>query len=177
MWITGPIAERRRFINGLKHDPHRAPTENGTHIIFLILDSYIPMPSELLELDKNDLARNPNPMVKTLIKKYGASNWYDWQNRYWGCKWGDCETKIKVNSRQIFASFRVQSGAGELARSWGTPIVAFNQIARLFPKLKFKIKFYECGMCFKGTLIYTGGRLVGSTRSEYHGNRGGFKLW
>jgi hypothetical protein len=164
MWITGPIAERRRFMGGLKYDPHGAPTENGTRTIFLIFDSYIPMPNELRGVDDNDLVRNPNSMAKTLIKKYGASNWYDWQNRYWGCKWGDCETKIKVNSRQIFASFSVP---------WGTPIVAFGQIAKLFPKLRFKINFYECGMCFKGTLIYMDGQLVGSTKSEYHGNRGG----
>tara|TARA_R100001594_G_scaffold14471_1_gene30746 strand:+ start:5103 stop:5810 length:708 start_codon:yes stop_codon:yes gene_type:complete len=36
-------------------------------------------------------------MSDNLIKKYGANNWYDWSNKNWGTKWGDCDLEIEVS--------------------------------------------------------------------------------
>jgi hypothetical protein len=37
---------------------------------------------------------NSESQMREFIEKYGATNWYDWANIYWGTKWGDTDHEI-----------------------------------------------------------------------------------
>jgi hypothetical protein len=43
----------------------------------------------------------------------------------------------------------------------------------MFPKLKFRLKFYEGGMSFQGRYIYQNGEAIAAEDKAYHGSRGG----
>ena len=49
-----------------------------------------------LNLDRKEWARVAlsRDEVSALRSKYGAANWYDWQNENWGTKWGTYDTKV-----------------------------------------------------------------------------------
>lgn len=43
----------------------------------------------------------------------------------------------------------------------------------MFPRLKFKMKYYEGGSGYQGIVTFTDGRSVDDERWGYHGPRGG----
>jgi hypothetical protein len=70
--------------------------------------------------------------LKSLMKKFGAVNWYDWNNNNWGTKWncyGVQEVVIKKNST-IY----------EFDTAWDSPRTLLSTLSAKFPKLTFKVK-------------------------------------
>lgn len=70
-WVTNYLTVKREIA-----EKYILNKEN--EVDFEIL---VPMPEEL----KDTIA--PCPSDEELEKKYGASNWYDWSIKNWGCKW------------------------------------------------------------------------------------------
>ena len=90
-----------------------------------LLSAIIPMPKEL--------EGTTSPKDKP--------NWYDWCNDNWGTKWDvDCyETQMEDD----YMEFGFDS-------AWAPPVPWLEKVARLFPKLKFSLKYDEPGMGFMG---------------------------
>lgn len=44
--------------------------------------------------DKYDQVNLTEAEIKALVAKYGASNWYEWNDLHWGTKWGTYGTKV-----------------------------------------------------------------------------------
>lgn len=77
--------------------------------------------------------------------------WWDWRIQNWGTKWdiGDVElTEDDDGLCYVFDS------------AWSPPIGWLQRVALSFPKLKFKLKYREDGMGFKGLTIAEGEKFV-----------------
>lgn len=185
--VTGPKAERDRFLaaitvpvealaaqskaeyeqylvnakaNGWDITPPPAtPTEPEYRMIAKLL----PIPDDIAS------TTSPNRDVQSaaaMLAKYGVRDWYDWQTRNWGCKWGDCHTGLMCSDeRQTSLRFDVP---------WGPALPAYSGISALFPTLTFYYRYYEQGMGFSGRNRYVGGRCIEETvNNGYRGGRGG----
>jgi len=102
-----------------------------------------PMPEEL----KDTVAPSKIPN-KTLLKKYGVDNWYDWSNENWGTKWNASNTII--NSDTII-----------FQTAWNTPIEYFLKLSKRNLVVEFQVKYADedigsnCGILtfLKGEMI------------------------
>ena len=89
-------------------------------------------------------------------------------------------SELAAQRRKIF-DLRAQRVLESLAKDGYNPIIAhsFNYgddvkaVAKKYPKTRFLLKYYECGMAFQGRVVYSGGEEVESSQGTYSGNRGG----
>ena len=119
------------------------------------------------------------------IKEYGEYvlngfvpytwDWYDWQVKNWGSKWGICDDENRVLSankdddcegivEEVGGLFVITTG---FSSPWCPPEHLFVAMATKFPNLSFAFKWWEPGMGFKGSLTFEKGELTGSTDEEY----------
>ena len=110
----------------------------------LSLANFMPMPKEL------EGSTAPCKDDKELKKKYGASNWYDWNIMNWGCKW-DISAEVMVEKNKLSYTFM---------SPWAPPELGIRNISKLYPELKFVLKYEEPGMDFAGTFIVKGGKII-----------------
>ena len=84
------------------------------------------------------------PMPKELEKTKSPSNtpnWYDWCVNNWGTKWDvDCYSS---EIEDDYMEFGFDS-------AWAPPVPWLEQVAMLFPKLHFSLKYDEPGAGFMG---------------------------
>jgi hypothetical protein len=131
-------------ISGPAKDLDRFMTEQGR---CLSLNKINPTPEELMSLSapfsgsKEDGAR--------LLALYGATDWYGWRVGHWGTKWD------------------IEEGDGELIRrprsivcrfitAYSPPDLVIMTLSKMYPTLKFVIKFNEPGMGLNGKDTYIG---------------------
>jgi hypothetical protein len=84
----------------------------------------VPMPDEL----KNTVApsRKPN---KSLIKKYGYDNWYDWSYANWDTKWNAYNTSVKGDTIHFLTA-------------WAPPEKVLVALSKKYPNVTFR-HYYE----------------------------------
>lgn len=63
-----------------------------------ICNYYLPMP-ESLNITSPQYTDEEKNIAILNIEKYGAKDWYDWKNRYYGTKWGDYD--LEYNDEQL----------------------------------------------------------------------------
>jgi hypothetical protein len=184
LFIRGDSCDLKDFLSGIK--------KNDDGIMLSILDSYYPMPEDISKTNsppkivsedekKRILESYINipydihdyPITHSeddiLFEKYGVNNWFDWAKLYWGSKWGDFDCKYIVNEddKEIFSlQFTMKS-------AWNVPIIGYKKVFSMFPKLKFSIYAYECGLCWQSGYEFIEGKLYDNWTHLYHGNRGG----
>jgi hypothetical protein len=107
--------------------------------IFLDFNKIIPMPEEL----KNTTSPTPKDidkeLQKTLVKKYGADNWYDWSLQNWGTKW-NCSDAFINESGMSFTT------------AWSPPLPVIVALAKKLNK-DLRMTYIEEGMGFCGEFI------------------------
>lgn len=87
--------------------------------------------------------------VRDLQKKYGVSNWYDFNCRYYGCKW---------DARPMYDDpYPADVSEIEFETPWSPPEGVMNKIAELLPDEEFTWHFDEESCAF-------------SADAEFHGN-------
>lgn len=112
-------------------------------------------------------------LQKTLKKKYGAPNWYEWNFTNWGTKWDLCDVTVEKGSI-ILLDERKRSIIVTFNTAWSPPLAAFDTIAKKFPKLCLKLDYAESGAGFCGKVTWKDGKKVSDeSRSDYKGSRGG----
>lgn len=86
---------------------------------------------------------------------------YDWCFSNWGTKWniGD-EVEFEDHGDELYFNF---------LSAWSPPCEIILEMSNKFPILKFKMKYYEAGMGFKGTYKVEGGVVVKDVSSNYNG--------
>ena len=62
-----------------------------------------------------------------LRKKYGSSNWYDWNNNNWGTKWDANESFYNKEDKML-----------QFETAWSAPGPIHQKMAEMFPDLTFQ---------------------------------------
>lgn len=114
-----------------------------------ILDAHYPLPEGLRGFSSGfdgdpvkQAAREQQEQRN--IELYGAKDWYDWCNKHWGTKWGDCDTSLTSSPDAGYAVFSFQS-------AWSPPTQGIEHISRKWSNLAFLLSYEEGGMGFLGT--------------------------
>ena len=61
-------------------------------------------------------------------------NWYNWNNRNWGCKW---------DARTHFAEMMGDKLVYEFDTPWAPPIQVIETLAETYPKLEITLRYVE----------------------------------
>jgi len=136
-----------------------------------IFHTQFPCPQELQDTTATILTnRDENPELwdkwEDNKEKYGAKDWYDWCNKYWGTKWGDYNNYVLQHDE-----YRTHI---EFSSAWSPPLKGLMEVSRKWPDLEFNIEYFEQGMGFAGGDKFVNGELTELWYTEeYHGNRGG----
>lgn len=165
MTITGSKEECIRFRDGVKveeveekiYDYRKTPIEEiGTRMVkhLHILDAFYPCPQELYDM-RSPVREEDEERANELMEKYGSTDWYSWQNKNWGTKWGDCHTELLDEGE-------FEDGTYILSYSfdtpWGTATSGFEYVSEQFPTLIFEFHYDEEAGFFQGNeVIYEGG--------------------
>ncbi len=113
----------------------------------------------------------PYPKDKKYKGAKGYSDYgYTWCCENWGTKW-PAGNFSDVKYR--FLSKKKAKWSISFNTAWAPPVPIMNKLADLYPKLKFTLKSYECGMGYKSVLVYENGSCVREETSTYSGSRGG----
>ena len=83
-----------------------------------LLDAFIPCPTELEELT----SLKPNDeLVKKMVAKYGAEDWYLWRLDHWGTKW---DTGRSHGTLTIVRPTKIKL---DVKTAWTPPIPVFDR--------------------------------------------------
>ena len=171
--VTGKIKEVKLF-------KEFAKSGKGEELNVLDTNNFIPYPKKFKDLD--DKARDHNEKAEKrsklkgnkdkkfkLIKDGFNSGGYEWCSEKWGTKWGICNAEIDNELDD--------EGEGELSynfeTAWSPPSPVIVRMSKLFPLLRFELRYFEGSMGFKGLLVCEKGKVIDDKRGDYFGNRGG----
>lgn len=177
LFVRGPKKVRDEFVKAVMLENDDGDSGYG------ILHTQFPRPAELdgicnggcqidgvyvnqwREIDGKAVAI-PQEDLERFKKEYGATNWYDWSNKYWGTKWGDCDTElVRHDTRTTRFS---------LSSAWAPIREGLEEVSKKWPKLQFRLKYYEQGAGYCGVDIIQDGDIENEIYSDnYRGGRGG----
>jgi len=103
----------------------------GTYNVDLDFDGTFPMPIELEGTSSPAQSAEEIKLQAEYTKKYGAGNWYDWQNKYRGCKCNAYEVEEPEDSIDGII-YRYQT-------AWSPAILWIEHTSNMFPTLTFEI--------------------------------------
>lgn len=180
--VYGPQKEVEDFYNGIDADREQGQTS--------ILHTYLPCPEELKitsttawesppekwaeyiadgswtqEDYDNRVASNNTMFVQQQknLAEYGCKDWYDWEHKHWGVKWGDCDTEINPPYESIYKDIWVIKGYFQTP--WGTATNGWMTISKRFPNCIFDFTSDEEAGFFAGIEATKNGDVV---FSEYY---------
>lgn len=132
----------------------------------LSADRYVPYPQKFKDLDGEAIVAHQCGMY--WWKDGFASGGEEWCVENWGTARGiyDCnQTKFKLNGSRSQVNYTFGS-------DWLPAKKIIHAMSEKFPALRFKLNYYEAGMCFKGVYKVANGKVYTDTQTEYHGRRG-----
>ena len=102
-------------------------------------DKIIPSPKRIEDCPKNYICKGREHIQKEDDRPW--FNWYEWNYRFWGTKWGACETEYEKSDNGISISFDT---------AWAPPIPIFDKLIEMFGK-NIHIRSYEewGDLCYK----------------------------
>ena len=91
--------------------------------------------------------------LKELDEKYGAHDWYDWNNKNYGTKWGDCETRVtRENKTTLLYHFHT---------AWSPSIALTQKIAERWSVDEIVHEYFSMENADKGTVKFNDeGRII-----------------
>jgi hypothetical protein len=101
---------------------------------------FYPIPEEL-----NYLVGHPptktDEEIQALKEKYGATDWYDWSLKNWGCKWDACDIDIHEDEEDSLSM--------RFSTPWAPPIDFYKNFVNDY-KVEIYADYNEEGMEFCG---------------------------
>jgi hypothetical protein len=110
-------------------------------------------------------------LIRSNSEKYGHSNWYDWCVDNWGTKWSAADAYVAQKLRNEDKTKFVLNV--DFKTPWSPPIPIVDKLALDFPDTEFCLKYFECGMAFKGIHRVLNSSIIKSMSASYSGSRGG----
>ena len=164
--IKGPREELLRFVNIGKG---KVLVDEEQEEIPLCFNNFVPMPEELV-----NTVSHSQKKYKKLLKRFGSDNWYDWSINNWGTKWPPLSV-VLVNSKifHITPSKPTQNIVYGFDTAWSPPEPIIAKMSKMFPKLRFKLEYWEAGYGFRGILIMKDSKIIKDCTYDYSGSRGG----
>jgi len=95
----------------------------------------------------------PDETLEEWRIKYGADNWYDWNNQNWGTKWDACDLEFEESPTDEFVTIRFNT-------AWSFPEPVFDELFEMFPDLTFEGDIEEEGGLFHGYITGCGYELI-----------------
>lgn len=103
--------------------------------------------------------------MKALKEETGYSDWYQFAIERWGTKWNTDGGSRDDGRTRICLTFHT---------AWSPPMPIVDALAKKYPKTRFSLRYYECGMGFRGHYEVKGDDVLWDDYWEdYRGNRGG----
>lgn len=125
------------------------------------LNKIIVMPPQLRE---QSAPARVEDVIKENVEKYGAKDWYDWANMFWGTKWNTSDTSIIYdNTSPMMPGDRTVRI--EFNTAWAPPMPVYEVLAKKFPNTNIFASYDEPGVGFSGWVMYKGGEL--KDKKEY----------
>ena len=92
---------KKRLKGVVEYVEYISPTQTKTETDINVFDfnKIYKMPKAL----KNTVSptqKGDEKKAEQRLKKYGAKNWYDWNNKNWGTKWNSIDTEIIEDERE-----------------------------------------------------------------------------
>ena len=97
---------------------------------------FMPTPKEL------DDTQSPTPDTMSeeeknrLMDTYGATDWYTWRCKNWGCKWDAQESAFYKDGDDWIITFQTP---------WGPPIEFLTEFSKKFSNITFQLQFADEG--------------------------------
>jgi hypothetical protein len=115
------------------------------------IETLIPTPTDYDE--KIDLKKPQSEEVSSkMIELHGAADWYDWQQKNWGTKWGASETELFIGSNHnLIVKYNTP---------WAPANIALVTISKLFPLLAFQNFCSEPGWGIYGYIDIENGEIL-----------------
>lgn len=139
--ISGDVEDVKAFMDTITNE---VTVDGEPEVIYNLTDCF-PLPKEMQALSQGsreidgvrcdawyDDADGVRPLLditkNELIAKYGVYAPIDWQYRFWGTKWGDCDTELlsdttSEGTRELVFTFQ---------SAWGEPFMLLNDIANKY---------------------------------------------
>jgi hypothetical protein len=96
----------------------------------------------------------------------GYRDWWEWQCQHWGTKWNACWSSLAGNTTDTRADLGFNT-------AWSPPLPVIVELSKQFPNLTFTLKYWECGMGFRGIFRAKAGQILKNNSYGYSGRRGG----
>ena len=142
-------------------------------------NQFVPYPKEFATKDKayhkvmDEVDKLPQEERKkwfennTPPKDGFNSGGYEWCQINWGSKWGICHSElVSEDYKRGIITYRFDS-------PWSPPAQVIVAMSKKFPDLEFTLKYFECGMAFKGMFKTKAGEVTYDKHGAYRGGRGG----
>jgi hypothetical protein len=144
--VSGTASSVNKFVKEVQRDV-TYPGEKKVHLPFSF-EKICPTPEAL----KNDEWQNNAIIAEANTKKYGYKGWYDFHCDEWGTKWElSSDTTVRKDKGKVTYSFQT---------AWSPPVPLITKASKLYPDLKFELRFCEEGMEFDGVFTARRGRSV-----------------
>lgn len=177
--ISGPQEELRRFISAARGREHSyndfyiepweafdeirlasilsTPPEDSEREVVLSFHRLYPVPSDVRSwpYDRGITAE----VAKATGLKPPDLSGYEWENKYWGVKWGACDAQLNDHGNEVEYLFDT---------AWGPPIEWLNHVAEQWPGLSFSFRYEESGMGFCGDALWEGGVCIEHNQDCMH---------
>jgi hypothetical protein len=140
--VSGKDDAVAKFMAEVQRDETYSDGKKG-HLPFSF-EKILPTPEAL----NNEEWQRSETVAEENKKKYGYKGWYDFHIAKWGTKWElSCETEVEVGKGKVTYTFQT---------AWAPPTRIIAEAAKLYPDLKFEMKFCEQGMEYAGVFTAKG---------------------
>jgi len=136
---------------GLPRNENRRSGDDSRRPDLDIFNHIVPMPKDI------DLHEEYPPG--------GMPQWFNWRVENWGTKWEPSEVEVK---RKKLKEMKITFNT-----AWSPPCPIIIVLGRMFPKVVFKLKYYDGLGGFKGYFEVAKSEVTVDETSKYHGKRGG----
>lgn len=87
--------------------------------------------------------------AERLQKRFGSTNWYDWNLEKWGTKWNTSDAVFQDVSGTCVEIY--------FDTAWSPPAPVIDAMAKMFPSAHIEFSYMETGCDFGGFVVYDNG--------------------